>query len=473
MLASSINEMNYNAFHAFQYDNDFYIFDIKQLYYCTIEKEFYENLLNNEVCQEKSQKKLLEYFESRKVFFYNIPKEEYVLSYPDSIIISLALTHRCNLACKYCFANSGRNQNGAIKSFTINSINQLIDFLLHDPYFSQITYFRFNLVGGGEPLIDKKLLLDFVKITSERFNKAHKHLYIWFATNGTLLTLDILSELSRYNIGYGISLDGELNVNDACRVYPSGKGTFEDINNNINKIKKSTLPSNMKELWGLMVCTNYNHNWVDSLLQMKEMGFSTVQMRFVRTKDDTLLVNEAQLLRNAHSLIDKLFYTAINGDISLLCLICNDNDYFGKIVKRIILNMISEVRCGAGSCMFSIAADGKIYPCDSFVGDNNYVIGDIYNGFIEHKLNRYRDLSIFKRPLCRTCWARYVCGGDCYHNSLLSSGNMLIPDALFCKVIKCTTEQIIARCNSLRKINPKSFDALKRFLFIRERLSQK
>ena len=59
MLASSINEMNYNAFHAFQYDNDFYIFDIKQLYYCTIEKEFYENLLNNEVCQEKSQKKFL------------------------------------------------------------------------------------------------------------------------------------------------------------------------------------------------------------------------------------------------------------------------------------------------------------------------------------------------------------------------------------------------------------------------------
>ncbi|MFQ9150415.1 MAG: SPASM domain-containing protein [Blautia sp.] len=58
-------------------------------------------------------------------------------------------------------------------------------------------------------------------------------------------------------------------------------------------------------------------------------------------------------------------------------MIINENDQFGKILKRLILNQLHIRRCYAGCNKITICPDGSIYPCDSFVGKENYKIGDI------------------------------------------------------------------------------------------------
>lgn len=55
-------------------------------------------------------------------------------------------------------------------------------------------------------------------------------------------------------------------------------------------------------------------------------------------------------------------------------MLSNDNDYLGKILRRIILRRIVTHRCQAGKNKVSITANGQLFPCDSFVGKMNFVL---------------------------------------------------------------------------------------------------
>ena len=132
-----------------------------------------------------------------------------------------------------------------------------------------------------------------------------------------------------------------------------------------------------------------------------------------------------------------------------------------------------EIRCGAGSCMLSFAADGYIYPCDCFVGNQEFIMGNFYESFDQDKLKVFEDLSVHNRLKCKRCWARFACGGDCYHNSYLKHGNMKTPDDAYCNIILPVIERIIACANQYQMNNPAGYNAYQNFLHFREKMSLK
>ena len=467
--------LEFGSYHAFKINGVCYLFDVDNLFSCIIDERIYEALLTNDSSKlTDGELKIFESFHNQGIFFIDKSRDRYSFPDYDIVIISLAIFHNCNLKCEYCFADAGNNYHGKYRKFTTETINDAIDFLLNDPYFKNFENFRINLVGGGEPLLDKELFRTFVTIIFDRFNKAKKHLYIWFSTNGTLLTVDDLQFISRYNIGYGISLDGTAVVNDLLRKYKSGTGTYRDIVNNMQLIRQSELlPRRMKEFWGLTVFTQSSISLIDDIENLHSLGFSTVQMRFVRTNNSKLKLSQEFAISNILLFVDYAFNKAISGDDSVLRLISNDNDYIGKLIKRIVLKTPYEARCLAGSFMFSFCADGTIYPCDSFVGNSDFIMGDFYNGFLDYQLAKFKDMSVYRRPKCKCCWGRFVCGGDCYHNSYLQNQNMLQPDDTYCNIILNAIEHIVACVNQYRLKNKHGFEAYEEFLRIRDGLSQK
>lgn len=467
--------LKYNTYHTFENDGRYYLFDNRTLISCIIEKRVYDALNKNDASLlTEKELYMFDAFHKQNIFFADERLERYSFPTYDSVIISMALSHSCNLNCKYCFADAGQNFKGKKCEFDVNSINAAIDFLLNNPYFSRNAYYRINLVSGGEPLLNKKLFRTFIETAFSRFEKANKHLYVWFSTNGTLLSEDDLFFISKYNVGYGISIDGTKSNNDKLRVYKSGSGTYDDIVHNIRCIRRSHLvPKRLKELWGLMVYTRNNVNLMESIMHLIDLGFSTIQMRFVRSNDKELVFNSKEVAESLIDFIKTIFERAINGDNTLLRVICNDNDYIGKIIKRILMRNVAEVRCGAGSYMFSFAADGKIYPCDCFVGNSNYVMGNFYETIQKGQLAKYQDLSVHNRPKCNSCWAKYLCGGDCYHNSYLKNGNILIPDNSYCETILIIIEYLIACTNQYRMRNQDGYNAFLNFLQVREKMSRK
>ena len=468
-------DLNYNTYHTFEKDGTYYLFDNEKLISCIIEKRIYDALTQNDATLlTEEELHMFDVFHGQNVFFVDVPKDHYVIPTYDMVIISMAVFHGCNLNCKYCFADAGENFKGIQRGFTEHSINAAIDFLLTNPYFAKRDYYRINLVSGGEPLLNKKLFRMFIETVFARFNEAGKHLYVWFSTNGTLLTEDDLIFLSKYNVGYGISIDGNKKENDKLRVYNNGAGTYDDIVQNIKIIQASpNVPKRLKELWGLMVYTQDNIDLLENIKHLKDLGFSTVQMRFVRSNDSSLVLDNHKSIQNLLFFIATIFEQAIDGDDSLLRIICNDSDYLGKIIKRIILQTPVEIRCGAGTCMLSFAADGNIYPCDCFVGNPEYVMGSFYSLISQDQLEKYIDLSVHNREKCKKCWAKYACGGDCYHNSYLKKSDILSPDDSYCDIILQVIEQVIAYANQYRMKNQEGYNTFQDFLYIREKMSFK
>jgi uncharacterized protein len=76
--------------------------------------------------------------------------------------------------------------------------------------------------------------------------------------------------------------------------------------------------------------------------------------------------------------------------------------------------------CGAGCSYVAVTPDGEIYPCHQFVGEEGFLLGDVYRGINEKSkpiIEEFRDTTILTNPACKDCWAKYFCGGGCRANS--------------------------------------------------------
>ena len=72
--------------------------------------------------------------------------------------------------------------------------------------------------------------------------------------------------------------------------------------------------------------------------------------------------------------------------------------------------------CGAGAAYLSVSADGGLYACHRLVDDPDFGMGDIASGSdIAARTTHLAERHVDKAEPCRSCWARYLCGGGCYH----------------------------------------------------------
>ena len=72
--------------------------------------------------------------------------------------------------------------------------------------------------------------------------------------------------------------------------------------------------------------------------------------------------------------------------------------------------------CGAGAGYLGVSADGELAACHRFVGDEEGAMGSLDQGV---DLSRQADWlaarHVHRQEPCRSCWARYLCGGGCHH----------------------------------------------------------
>lgn len=108
--------------------------------------------------------------------------------------ISINLTNRCNLGCKYCIAESPYNQ--IYDNITLSNINFIVYMI--NKYLSDLKIFI--LLVGGEPLLHPYInnILDTLR------NNIKNLVYIYICTNGTLPIEKIIKNhtLLYYSITY-------------------------------------------------------------------------------------------------------------------------------------------------------------------------------------------------------------------------------------------------------------------------------
>ncbi|WP_308698509.1 radical SAM/SPASM domain-containing protein [uncultured Thomasclavelia sp.] len=426
------------------------------------DESFFQNKINH--IKDEHMRKYMSALLMKSKFTEGLPKKV--------ITISFAPTHNCNLKCKYCFASGGENYTGDKKDMDERVLTKIIEYILIE-YAPECEFLQVSLVSGGEPFLN----LDIVEKIDGIINQFRPNIKrkIYLATNGTLYNDAIKKKLQLINPQLGISIDGPEDYQNKNRIFSDGKGTYNQVNNVIESIKNdSHLSLKAKNFVFMSVITENNLDLVKILKHHKNLGASSVQMKVVRStgRNDGIQNKNVQLFKDAYrKLSDYLFEQFEANDLSCFMLIMNNSDTFGKLLKSLLLQQLNNYRCGAGRERFSFTAEGDIYPCDSFVGKPEFIIGNVMEQNViknKHILDIFAQLDVGHIESCKECWARYLCTGDCNYNSFMRTGCLNKPDSVMCEFYKYICELAILLLLNLEDVNKERYIKLKRLIEIRE-----
>ena len=132
--------------------------------------------------------------------------------------LCLHVTHDCNLACRYCFAEEGEyHGQRALMSFEVGK--QALDFLIEhsgNRRNLEVDFF------GGEPLMNFDVVKQLVANARSIEKEKGKNFRFTLTTNGMLIDDDVIDFVNREMSNVVLSLDGRKEVHDRYRVDYAG-----------------------------------------------------------------------------------------------------------------------------------------------------------------------------------------------------------------------------------------------------------
>jgi radical SAM protein with 4Fe4S-binding SPASM domain len=119
-----------------------------------------------------------------------------------------------------------------------------------------------------------------------------------------------------------------------------------------------------------------------------------------------------------------------------------------EILKNICLNHSKGKRtvyhCLAGVTKFCIDMNGDIFPCRKFLSLKKYKLGNVYkNIWHEEAWMMFSHSAVDKKTSCRTCWAKYLCGGGCTFNAYVKNGSIYKTFRGDCRSLKKFCHQML------------------------------
>lgn len=337
------------------------------------------------------------------------------------------ISHDCNLRCGYCFADEGA-YHGKREYMSVEVGRAAIDFLIAR------SGKRHNLemdFFGGEPLMNYDVLKDMVEYGKERAKEAGKEFKFTVTTNGLLLDDEKIEYLDREMDNVVMSLDGRREINDAVRKTSNGKGSFDLI---ADKFRRFAEKRGEKSHYLRGTFTSLNPDFSKDVLYMADMGFEQISVEpVVLPADHPLAIKEEQLpvvLKEYEILAQEYVKRRKNGKWFSFFHFALDLDGGPCFKKRI-------TGCGAGSEYMAVAPNGDIYPCHQFVGEKEYLIGNVKSGILDEGIrDRISRSTVFTKKECEDCWAKYLCSGGCNANAVHFSGDINRPYAMACEMMK-------------------------------------
>lgn len=354
--------------------------------------------------------------------------------------LCLHIAHTCNLNCSYCFASQGKyNGERAVMSFEVGK--QALDFLIAN------SGSRRNLevdFFGGEPLMNFDVVKELVAYARSIEKQHNKNFRFTLTTNGMLINDDVIDFANKEMSNVVLSLDGRKDIHDYYRVDYAGKGSWERI---VPKFQKLVEAREGKNYYMRGTFTHRNPDFLKDIEQMLELGFSELSMEPVVCAPgdpSELTPEDMEIVMDQYEQLAQLMlkrddegkpFTFYHYMIDLKGGPC--------IYKRIS-------GCGSGTEYMAVTPWGDLYPCHQFVGDEKFLLGNVWDGVHNHAIqNEFASCNVYARPECSDCWAKLYCSGGCAANAYHATGSVKgiykSGCTLFRKRMECAIMVAIAR----------------------------
>jgi len=428
-----------------------HVFNIKDLYFATdtstglvhaVDKIVFDLLMNEKFKDENKYSELYnEYGESTvrealsEIQFLIDNKMFYTedIKYVNTIkpvikAMCLNMTHDCNLRCEFCFASQG-TYNGEKAFLSFETGKKAFDYLVKN------SGNRKNLevdFFGGEPLMNFdviKKLVDYGRSLEKEYNK---HFRFTVTTNGVLLDEEKMDYINENMDNVVLSIDGRKETNDRMRKTINKKGSYDLI---VDNYKRFISKRGSKDYFARGTYTSNNLDFSEDVKHMRELGFDKISVEPVVAKDEekyALKKEHVDILKKEYEKLAEYYIESYKSKDRRFQFFHFNIELEGGpcIYKR-------SIGCGAGTEYVAVTPSGDLYPCHQFVGNEEFIIGNVEEGITNRALaDKFKNVSVNDKPACRDCWAKYFCSGGCHANAYNFNKDFTVPYDVGCELEK-------------------------------------
>lgn len=326
------------------------------------------------------------------------------------------LNHKCNLTCRYCGETT--HPITSMSNEVNYSIDELISFLAKDS--NPIIAFY-----GGEPLLNLSLM-------EEIMDKLPDACFV-VQTNGTNLHKVKSTILTRIH-SILVSIDGNQNITD----YYRGQGTFQKITRNMSIIRQKGFDG---DLIARMTISSKSDIYRDvhDLISIKNPSFDHIhwQLDVIWNDENQWGDFEKWINESYNPGITKLINEWVeemtrNGSVQGII-------PFLGIMKTLLIDTPSKLRCGAGIDAFAIQTNGEIFACPVCPEFEEFKVGNI---LADEPDGIYNSLPVISP--CLECEILKICGGRC----LFANRHNLWGESF--KLVCKTVQHLITELNRIK-----------------------
>ena len=322
--------------------------------------------------------------------------------------LCLHIAHDCNLACKYCFAEEGEyHGRRALMSYDVGK--RALDFLIAN------SGQRRNLevdFFGGEPLMNWQVVKDLVAYGREQEKIYDKHFRFTVTTNGVLLNDEIMDFVNKEMDNVVLSMDGRKEVHDNMRPFRNGKGSYDLI---VPKIQKLADSRDQKRYYIRGTFTRNNLDFSQDIKHYVDLGFKEISIEpVVGDPSDPYAIREEdlpQIFEEYDNLAKFMIEKEKKGEGFNFFHFMIDLEGGPCVYKRMS-------GCGSGTEYLAVTPWGDFYPCHQFVGDEDFIMGNVYEGITKPNIaDEFRACNVYTKEKCKNCFAKFYCSGGCAANA--------------------------------------------------------
>ena len=354
--------------------------------------------------------------------------------------LCLHVAHTCNLNCEYCFASQGKyHGDRALMSFEV--AKQAIDFLIEHSGSRRNLEIDFF---GGEPLMNFDVVKEITAYCRSIEKEKGKNFRFTLTTNGVLLDDEVIDFANRECHNVVLSLDGRKEVHDRLRKTVNGNGSYDII---VPKFQHFVERRGNKGYYIRGTFTHNNTDFTNDIFHMADLGFTELSMEPVVCPPDdpyALTYDDLPVLFEQYEILAKdMLRREKEGKPITFYHYMLDLNAGPCIYKRIS-------GCGSGTEYMAVTPWGDLYPCHQFVGNPEYLLGNVYDGVTNPKVqDEFKLCNAYARPDCKDCWAKLYCSGGCaanaYHATGSVTGTYQYGCELFKKRIECAIMMKVAQ----------------------------
>ena len=336
--------------------------------------------------------------------------------------LAISVADTCNLACTYCYANQGHFDRPAGRVMVPELAQTVVENAIGR--FSAIDTVQFI---GGEPSLNLPAIERACVAFRRAVDAGHLPTMPRFVvtTNGVRMDDAFIRLAKAMDLRPTISLDGPKSVHDRARIGPGGATSYDRVRKGIDHLLDAGITVEYEATFSRLHLQEGMHlidlcQWFRDELGLRVLHAPPVSGGSYTPSDLTLTLDERirEYSAAAEWGVDNLLWR----DDWMA------DSFTARVFQAFAARSRSHTICSAGHDLLCVAADGGVYPCWMFIGEEDLRLGD----FVEEvprpwdwtqAKNLFAPGDLDGHADCRACWARDLCFG-CRAADLRAAGDL-------------------------------------------------